>query len=89
MLGKVLSKISTNESLFVCGDMNVYLGKEADGYHGVHGGNGFGSRNMEGELLLEFACAMDLVIETQCSTRAKQRRSHMNQVGAKQWLTIF
>ena len=58
MLGKVLSEISTNESLFVCGDMKGHVGKEADGYHGVHGGKGFGSRNMEGELLLEFACAM-------------------------------
>ena len=90
MLGKVLSEITTNESLFVCGDMNGHVGKEADGYHGVHGGNGFGSRNMEGDLLLEFACAMDLVIlQTQCSTRTKQRRSRMNPGGAKQWLTIF
>ena len=40
VLGKVLSEISTNESLFVCGDMNGHVGKEADGYHGVHGGNG-------------------------------------------------
>ena len=62
VLGKVLSETSTIESIFVCGDMNGHVGKEADGYHGVHGGNGFGSRNMEGELLLEFACAMDLVI---------------------------
>ena len=62
VLGKVLSETSTNDSLFVCGDMNGHVGKEADGYHGVHGGKEFGSRNMEGELLLEFACAMDLVI---------------------------
>jgi exonuclease III len=47
VLGKVLSKISTSESLFVRGDMNGHVGKEADGYHGVHGGNRFGSRNME------------------------------------------
>src|SRR5208282_6513139 len=43
VLGKVLSEISTNESLFVCGDMNGQVSKEADGDHGVHGGNGFGS----------------------------------------------
>ena len=61
MLGKVLSEMSTNESLFVCGNMNGHVDKEADGYHGMHGGNGFGSRNMQGELLLEIACAMDLV----------------------------
>jgi hypothetical protein len=62
VLGKVLSAKSRNESLFVCGDMNGHMGKEADVYHGVHGGNGFCRRNMEGELLLEFACSMDLVI---------------------------
>ena len=62
MLGKVLSEISTNESLFVCGDMNGHVGKGEDGYHGANGGNGFGSRNMEGGLLLKFVCAMDLVI---------------------------
>ena len=62
VLGKVLRETSTNESLFVCGVMNGHEGKESDGYHGVHGGNGFGSRNLEGELLLEFACAMELVI---------------------------
>ena len=64
-----MRKTLTNEGIFVIGDMNGYLGKEADGYHGVHGGNGFGSRNMEGE--------------------TKQRRSRMNQVGAKQLLTTF
>jgi hypothetical protein len=47
VLGKVLRETSTNESLFVCGDMNGHVGKEAAGYHGVHGGNGFGSRNMK------------------------------------------
>ena len=57
-----LSETSTNESLFVCGDMNRHVGKNADGYHDVHGGNGCCSRYMEGELLLEFVCAMDLVI---------------------------
>ena len=45
MLGKVLSEISTNESLFVCGDMNGHVGKEADGYHGVHGGKVWQSKH--------------------------------------------
>ena len=62
MLGKVLRETSTNESRFVCDDMNGHVGKESDGYQGVHGGNGFGSQNFDSELLLEFACAMDLVI---------------------------
>src|SRR5664279_4742913 len=61
-LGTVLSTISEVEHLVVCGDMNGHVGKEGNGFEGVHGGYGFGSRNVEGEMLLEFADAMDLVV---------------------------
>ena len=61
-LGSVLSAISEGEHLVVCGDMNGHVGKEVNGFEGVHGGYGFGSRNVEGEMLLEFADAMDLVV---------------------------
>ena len=46
----------------MCGDMNGHVGKEVNGFEGVHGGYGFVSRNVEGEMLLEFADAMDLVV---------------------------
>ena len=32
------------------------------GYERVHGGKGYGVRNTEGEMLLEFADAMELVV---------------------------
>ena len=51
------TKISASEILFVCGDFNGYIGKNADGYEGVHGGRGFGRRNLQGERILEFAVA--------------------------------
>ena len=38
------------------------LGREVDGFEGVHGGYGFGRRNVDGEMLLEFADALDLAI---------------------------
>jgi hypothetical protein len=38
------------------------VGATTDGFEGVHGGCGFGSRNAEGEMLLEFADAMDLTL---------------------------
>src|SRR3954470_8981860 len=44
------------------GDMNGHVGGKVDGYEGVHGGKGFGVRNAEGEMLLEFAGAMKLVV---------------------------
>ena len=34
----------------VCGEFNGHVGAEVDGFEGVHGGKGFGSRNAEGEM---------------------------------------
>ena len=42
--------------------MNGHVGAEVDGFEGVHGGYGFGRRNVDGEMLLEFADALDLAI---------------------------
>ena len=48
----------------VLGDMNGHVGRDVDGFEGVHGGNGFGDRNAEGEAILEFAICFDLVANT-------------------------
>ena len=61
-LGEVLSAVDGKERLVVCGDMNGHVGAGKDGFEGVHGGYGYGERNPEGEMLLEFADAMKLVI---------------------------
>ena len=62
LLGKTLSGINGKERLIVCGDFNCHVGADVDGYEGVHGGNGFGERNVEGEMLLELASAMELTV---------------------------
>ena len=41
-LQRTLTKISASEILFLCGDLNGHIGKNADGYQGVHVGGGFG-----------------------------------------------
>ena len=61
-LREVLSAVSAGERLVVCGDMNGHVGAASDGFEGVHGGFGHGVRNTEGEMLLELADAMDLVV---------------------------
>ena len=61
VLGKILSDI-VGERLLICEDMNGHVGAEVDGFEGVHGGYGFGRRNVYGEMLLEFADALDLAI---------------------------
>ena len=42
--------------------MNGHFGVEVVGFEGVHGGYGFGRRNVDGEMLLEFADALDFAI---------------------------
>ena len=61
-LGKVVDGCSDREGLLLCGDMNGHVGVVSDGFEEVHGGNGYGSRNIEGEMLLEFAEARQLVV---------------------------
>jgi hypothetical protein len=62
LLGKTLAGIDAGERLLVCGDLNGHVGAEADGFEGVHGGLGFGNRNLEGEMILELADALNFVV---------------------------
>ena len=45
----VLSGIPKQESIFMGNDKNGHVGRDTDGYGGVLGGMGFGTRNAEGE----------------------------------------
>ena len=65
----VLSGIPKQESIFIGGDMNAHVGRDADGYGGVHGGMGFGTINAEGERILEFGDAVGMVV---CNTFFKK-----------------
>ena len=49
LLGKLLLGVKSSESLIVCGDLNGHVGATVDGFAGVHGGNGYGSRNPEAD----------------------------------------
>ena len=65
----VLSGIPKQENIFIGGDMNGHVGRDADGYDGVHGGMRFGTRNAEGERILEFSDAVGMVV---CNTFFKK-----------------
>jgi hypothetical protein len=43
-------------------DLNMYVGSTRVSFDGVHGGFGYGSRNQEGEDILNFALAYDLFV---------------------------
>ena len=61
-LQSTVAKIPASEQLLVCGDWNGHLGSQSTGFEEVHGGQAIGKRNTEGERILEFAFANDLLV---------------------------
>ena len=58
------------ESLFL-GSENGHVGINIDRYDGVHGGCGFGERNADGDRILEFCDAMELIVTNAFLKRQK------------------
>ena len=54
--------VSSSEKLFIGGDLNGHVGTSSAGFETVHEGFRYGSRNQEGEEVLDFAIAFDLMI---------------------------
>ena len=74
LLNSTVNKVSAAETLVICGEFNGHLGKVTNGYEGVHGGHGYGLRNTEGERILEFAVAHDLVVG---NTHFHKKENHL------------
>ncbi|XP_014670792.1 PREDICTED: uncharacterized protein LOC106811605 [Priapulus caudatus] len=68
------AKVPASELLVPCGDWNGHVGRDGTGFREVHGGYGLGVRNVEGERILEFAVANDLVVGNTCF---KKRECHL------------
>ena len=69
-----LTRISASEILFVCEDFNSHTEKNADWYEGVHYVRQFIRCNLEGERILEFAVAHNLVVS---NSLLMKRESHL------------
>ena len=80
---KLLSGVGVEESVFLCGNMNGHVGCDPAGFESEHGGNGFGKRNTEDEMLLEFAMTMELIV---CNTFYTKQKKQANQKTL--WLTM-
>ncbi len=61
-LDEYISAVPSEEVLFLGADFNGHVGKERDDSGQCHGGHGYGTRNSEGERILDFASAHDLVL---------------------------
>jgi hypothetical protein len=70
----LVSSASISEKLFIGGDLNEHVGSTRVGFDGVHGGFGYDSRNQEGEGILNFALAYDLIV---LNTIFRKRFSHL------------
>ena len=73
-LQSTIAKIPAAEMLIPVGDWNGHVGADSGVYNEAHGGHGFGVRNADGERVLEFAIANDLLIG---NTQFKKRDSHL------------
>ena len=51
-----------SEVIFGLVDLNGNVGEETEGFAGVHGGNGIGTRNAEGRTLLEYCDERELCV---------------------------
>ena len=70
----IVNNIPSTEKVVVAGDLNGHIGEERDGYETIHGGYSFGMRNAEGERILEFADATNMVV---CNSVFKKRESQL------------
>jgi hypothetical protein len=66
--------VPISEKLFIGGDLNGHAGSTRVGFEGVHGGFVYGRRNQEGEGILNFALAYDLIV---ANTLFRKRVSHL------------
>ena len=71
---ELVGAIPPGEGVFLGGDLNGHVGELTGGYDGVHGGKGFGTKNAEGESILEFGSAMELAV---CNTFFNKPEDHL------------
>jgi hypothetical protein len=70
----LVSSVPISEKLFIGGDFNEHVGSTRVGFDGVHEGFEYGSRNQEGDGILNFALAYDLFVT---NTLFRKRVSHL------------
>jgi hypothetical protein len=70
----LVSSVPISEKLFIGGYLNGHVGSTRVCFDGVHGSFGHGSRNQEGDSILNFVLAYDLIV---ANTLFRKRVSHL------------
>ncbi|VDP06093.1 unnamed protein product [Heligmosomoides polygyrus] len=73
LLDEKTAEVPLKDVIIVAGDLNGHVGATNDG-HSCHGGFGYGSRNVDGERLLDYAESNNLTI---VNTAFRKRDSHL------------
>ncbi|VDP23498.1 unnamed protein product [Heligmosomoides polygyrus] len=73
LLDERTAEVLSKDVIIVAGDLNGHVGATKDGYS-CHGGFGYGSRNADGERILEYAESHSLTI---VNTVFRKRDSHL------------
>ena len=69
-----MRRIPLHEELVIGGDINRHVGKDRSNFQMEHGGHGYGQQNPEGESILIFAQAYDLVV---ANTYFQEKYEHL------------
>ncbi|EYB87750.1 hypothetical protein Y032_0258g461 [Ancylostoma ceylanicum] len=73
LLDEKTEEVPPEDTIIVAGDLNGHVGATKDGNR-CHGGFGYGTRNSDGERILEYADSHDLVL---VNTKFRKRPSHL------------
>ncbi|VDP13440.1 unnamed protein product [Heligmosomoides polygyrus] len=73
LLDETTAEVPSKDVIIVAGDLNGHVGATKDG-HSCHGGFGYGSRNADGERILDYAESHKLTI---VNTVFQKRDSHL------------
>ena len=73
-LDRTTAKLSVSEEVWLCGDLNEYVGEGNNGAADVMGRNGFGEKNEWGDSIIGFATPIQLAI---VKTFFRKRRSRL------------
>ncbi|SPT17945.1 unnamed protein product [Triticum aestivum] len=73
-LEDMVRSVPIGEKLFIGGDLNGHVGTSNTGIEGAHGGFSYGIRNQEGEDVLSFALAYNMIV---ANTLFRKRESHL------------
>jgi hypothetical protein len=73
-LEDMVRRVPISEKLFIAGDLNAHVGIVRGGFERIHEGIGYGEQSQEGEDILNFAIAYDLMV---ANTFFRKKKSYL------------